>query len=67
MPDNPLGTSQRDFQIPVRPEPSTALRTKGLVEGLVLAHLVVRQAHHERPNGLSGLMYRLFGLKNFQA
>ena len=30
----------------VRPEP---------VEDLVLAGLVVRQAHHERPNGLTGL------------
>ena len=39
-----LGTIQCDFIVSVRPE---------LVEGLVLTGLVVRQAHHERPNGLS--------------
>ena len=45
-PDNPLGTIQCDFIVSVRPE---------LAEGLVLTGLVVRRAHHERPNGLSGL------------
>ncbi len=45
-PDNPLGTIQCDFIVSVRPE---------LVEGLVLTGLVVRRAHHERPNGLSGI------------
>ena len=47
IPDNPLGTIQCDFIVSVRPE---------LVEGLVLTGLVVRRAHHERPNGLSGFI-----------
>ena len=41
--DCPLGMIRQVFQGSVRPEP---------VEGPVLSLLVVRQAHHERPNEL---------------
>jgi membrane-associated phospholipid phosphatase len=53
--NNPLGSKRRDISASVCPEPSTTLRTKGIVEGHALTELVVRQAHHERSNGQSGL------------
>ena len=45
-PDNPLGAIRYDSPSTVRPE---------LVEGLVPQRGMVRQAHHERSNGLSGI------------
>ena len=49
---NPDGTIQCYFIVSVRPEPF-CFAQESPVEGLVLTELVVRQAHHERPNGLS--------------
>ena len=46
-PDNPLGAIRYDSPSTVRPE---------LVEGLVPQRGMVRQAHHERSNGLSGFI-----------
>jgi MSHA biogenesis protein MshK len=57
--DGLLGARRRKVPASVRPDPSTMLRTKDLVEGFDSIERVVRQAHHERINGLSVLMRAL--------